>query len=217
VTNVWPWLTLAGLGAFHGLNPAMGWLFAVGLGLQEGRRAAVYRALGPIAVGHALSIAVVVVVAGVAQFMIEPRLLRYGAAALLVAFGAYHLFGRVRHRARAGMRVSLTALAIWSFITATGHGAGLMIVPPLLALSPAGDAAAHAGHHAHALAGVGGTLGQWFAAVAVHTISMLVVAGVIAVIVFDRVGLAFLRRAWVNFDLVWAVALVATGFALLII
>jgi hypothetical protein len=195
----------------------MGWLFAVGLGLQERRRAAVYRALGPIAVGHAASIAAVVMVAGMAQLMIEPRLLRYGAAALLVAFGAYHLSGRVRHRARAGMRVSLTDLAIWSFITATGHGAGLMIVPPLLALSPPGDAAAHAGHHGHAMAGIGATLGQWIAAVAVHTISMLVVAGVIAVIVFDRVGLAFLRRAWVNFDLVWAVALVATGLALLLI
>ena len=117
VTGAWPWLSLAALGAFHGLNPAMGWLFAVGLGLQEGRRRAVYQALVPIAVGHALSIAAVVAAAKAAQLLVEPRVLRFAAAALLLGFGAYQLLARVRHRALAGMRVSRTDLAIWSFIT----------------------------------------------------------------------------------------------------
>jgi len=215
VTGAWPWLSLAALGAFHGLNPAMGWLFAVGLGLQEGRRRAVYQALVPIAVGHALSIAAVVAAAGVAQLLVEPRVLRFAAAALLLGFGAYQLLARVRHRALAGMRVSRTDLAIWSFITATGHGAGLMLVPPVLALSPVGPT--HAGHHGHTMAGVTDAVGQGMAAVAVHTGAMLVVAGLVAVIVFDWVGVAFLRRAWVNFDILWAVALVLAGGVLLIV
>jgi hypothetical protein len=215
VTGAWPWVSLAALGAFHGLNPAMGWLFAVALGLQEGRRRAVCRALIPIALGHAVSIATVAAAASIAQALVEPRLLRFTAAAILIGFGVYYLLARVRHRALAGMRVSGKDLAIWSFVTATGHGAGLMLVPPLLALASAPSL--HAGHHGHAMPGLTDAVSQGIVAVVVHTGAMLVVAGAVAVIVFDWVGVAFLRRAWVNFDIVWAVALVLAGGLLLIV
>jgi hypothetical protein len=204
-----PWIALGLLGAFHGLNPAMGWLFAVALGFQEGQRAAVYRALVPISLGHAASIAIVVAAAGVARLVVPPTGLALGAAVALLTFGGYRLWRGMRHRRGVGMRASFGDLAVWSFLAATAHGAGLMIVPALLALP--GPQEAHVGHHHLALAAVGGTAGYAAAAVAVHTLAMLLVSGGIAVLVFDRLGLAFLRRAWVNVDTLWALALVLAG------
>ena len=130
MTPAWPWLALAGLGAFHGINPAMGWLFAVALGLQRGRRAAVLWSLLPIAAGHALSIALVVAAVGALRAFIDLAMLQACAAIALIAFGVYRLFAR--HRARVGMQVGATDLLVWSFLMATAHGAGLMLVPVLL-------------------------------------------------------------------------------------
>ncbi len=209
MTDPWPWAALALLGAFHGLNPAMGWLFAVALGLQERDRRAVLRALVPVALGHAASIAAVAAVVAAARALIDLRLLEAGAAAALLGFGAWRLLRGFRHRSRVGMRVGFPDLLLWSFLASTGHGAGLMIVPALLRLPADGAAAAHA--HG-ALAGtIAGSAGQALAAVGVHTLAMLAAAAAVAVVVFDRVGLGILRRAWVNLDLVWALALLATG------
>src|SRR5690606_35033939 len=141
----WPWLALLGLGAFHGINPGMGWLFAVALGLQEGRRRAVFRALLPIAIGHALSIGAVVLVVGLAQEAIPLEWLRWPIGAGLVLFGGYKLF-RMRHPKWVGMKVSFRDLVTWSFLMASAHGAGLMLVPVLLGWS-AGEADPHAHHH----------------------------------------------------------------------
>src|SRR5436853_1612131 len=96
MTDPWPWLTLFGLGAFHGINPAMGWLFAVALGLQEEKRAAVLRALPPIALGHALSIGLIIAVVLAARITLPRSVLKLTAAGLLFAFGMYRLF-RSRH------------------------------------------------------------------------------------------------------------------------
>jgi uncharacterized membrane protein len=126
----WPWGALLLLGAFHGLNPGMGWLFAVALGLQEKRRQAVLRAVLPIAVGHAASIGVVVLVVGVMQVMLPELLLQWLCAGVLIAFGLYRLF-RVRHPRWVGMRVGFQDLTLWSFVMASAHGAGLMLVPLL--------------------------------------------------------------------------------------
>src|SRR5262249_20727403 len=114
--------------------PAMGWLFAVALGLQEQKRVAVFRALPPIALGHALSIGFVVAIVLMARITLPRLTLKFAAAAVLFAFGTYRLF-RSRHPNWAGMRVGFRDLTIWSFIMASAHGAGLMLIP--LFLNPA--------------------------------------------------------------------------------
>jgi hypothetical protein len=211
VSPGWAWLALAGLGAFHGLNPAMGWLFAVGLGLQHGRRGKVLWALGPIALGHALSIAAVVAVVAVLRRAVAVEVMRGAGAAVLVAFGVYRLLARHRGRTT-GMQVGFRDLAAWSFLMATGHGAGLMLVPVLLQLPVEG------GHAAHLVAGGAPTVVDArgaLLAVAVHTAAMLLTTGAVAVGVYDWFGLAFLRRGWINLDWLWAGALIAGGAALL--
>jgi len=217
MNELWPWLTLALLGGYHGLNPAMGWLFAVALGLQERRRAAVLRAFAPIALGHAASVAAVVALLGAAQALVDLNVLRIMGAGALILFGLYKLLAPMSHPRWVGMRVNIRDLTVWSFLMATAHGAGLMLVPVLLRL-PGGNAqAAHymAGHAAHAghmqRAGALAAPTAEITAVAIHTAAMFLVMAAIAIVVFEKVGLAILRRAWVNLDLVWAVALIVTG------
>ena len=133
-SGLWPWLALAGLGLFHGVNPAMGWLFAVGLGLQRGSAAAVAQALPPIALGHAAAIALAVALVALARPVIDATWLRLAAALALIGFGAWHLARGYRHQLRFGMNVGFVDLALWSFLMATAHGAGLMVMPVLLEL-----------------------------------------------------------------------------------
>jgi hypothetical protein len=213
MSGVWPWAALAGLGALHGVNPAMGWLFAVAIGLQRKSRAAIAWSLLPIAVGHAASIALVVVAVVALRPWIDYGTLRLGAAVALIAFGVFRLVAR--HRARIGMQVSGGDLALWSFLMATAHGAGLMLLPVLLSM-PLGMPSDTQMHMP-----VAGMLGQsaatGVAAVAVHTVAMLCVAGAIAFVVYEWLGLAFLRRAWINFDRVWALLLIGAGVLLLIV
>ena len=203
-------LALLALGAGHGINPAMGWLFAVALGLQRESRAAVWGALGPLAVGHGLAIAAVILAAGVVGLVVPPDLLRWGTALLLVALGVYRLV-RSRHLRFGGMGVDARELATWSFLMASSHGAGLMVLPLVLGNVPS---TIHAHHLLQASVFTAGNL-QWggATAAAVHTAGYLLVTGLIAVIVYERVGVRFLRTAWLNLDLIWAVALVVTGVA----
>lgn len=220
MTDAQAWLALLGLGAFHGINPGMGWLFAVALGLQEQRRAAVLRALLPIALGHALSIGAVVLALGVLQDMLPDAWLRWPVGVGLALFGIYKLV-RSRHPRWVGMRVGFVDLTVWSFLMATAHGAGLMLAPVLLGWGAAGHEhhahmhhAQHGGGHAeHAatLAQAGGTPLLALAATALHTLGYLVVMGLIALVVYEKVGLAILRKAWFNLDVVWAIALIVTG------
>ena len=206
----WSWLALVGLGAFHGVNPAMGWLFAVALGLHRRSRAVVLGSLIPIAVGHALAIGLVALVVGLLGAAIDQRALRVASGVGLIGWAGYHKLYGSRHRVRFGMRVGMAGLALWSFMMATAHGAGLMLVPFLLPLASGSSHAAHmAGHHM-----VSGSLAGSLAAIAVHTLAMLAVTGTIAVVVYDWVGLAFLRRGWINLDLLWLMALIATGLLL---
>ncbi len=211
MTTVWPWIALAALGAFHGLNPAMGWLFAVALGLQRRRREAVLVSLLPIAAGHALSIAVVVLITSGLRVIVAPKVLQLGAAGVLTAFGLYRLLAR--HRGRVGMQVGGAQLLLWSFLMATAHGAGLMLLPVLLAM-PQGRYAGHA--HMPGIETAGAAAVNALAAVAIHTVAMLCVAAAVALAVYEWFGLAFLRRGWINLDLVWVIALVGTGVILLV-
>lgn len=230
MTDLQAWAALLALGAFHGINPGMGWLFAVALGLQERRRRAVLWALVPIAIGHALSIGAVVLVVGLAQEAIPLEWLRWPIGAGLVLFGGYKLF-RMRHPKWVGMKVSFRDLVTWSFLMASAHGAGLMLVPVLLGWSAGeGDAHAHhhhAGHeamgggehaeHASVIAAVGKGPLLALLATGVHTLGYLVVMLVCAVAVYEWVGLAILRKAWINLDGVWAGALVITGVATMLL
>lgn len=209
----WPWITLAALGAFHGLNPAMGWLFAVALGLQERRWRAVPAALALIAVGHALAIALAVVAVGLLGLILPaPVTLGLGGAALL-GFAAYRIASRFRHPRWVGMRVRPWELIVWSFLMASAHGAGLMLTPIFLAGQTANVPAtlAHANHGGLHPGAAEGAVMPALLAVGVHTGAMLIVAGILALVVYACVGVEVLRRVWINLDVVWAGALAVTG------
>lgn len=218
MSSVWSWLALLALGAYHGINPGMGWLFAVALGMQERSRRAVIAAIPPIALGHALSIGAVVGVLWLAQASVPEKAIRYGSAAILFGFGLYRLV-RAKHFVRVGMRVGFRDLTLWSFLMASVHGAGLMLVPFVLGLSQGdgAEAAAHTSHAGHtSLPGMFfvGRL-HWLAVVLVHSAGYLLVATLIALLVYEKLGLAMLRRAWFNLDLFWVFALMASGVLLL--
>jgi hypothetical protein len=205
-TEVGPWLALAGLGAYHGLNPAMGWLFAVALGLQERRRSAVLRALPAIALGHEASLAVVAALLVAAQVVTAAALLRPLGAVALVVFGIFKLVRPRSHPRWVGLRVGPRELVLWSFLMSSAHGAGLMLVPLLLGL-PVGSEVPDLPQ-----LGPGTTLLlQQAGAVLIHTLAMLLVMGLVALVVYERLGVGVLRRAWLNVDLLWAIALVAAG------
>lgn len=215
-----PWISLLALGAAHGINPAMGWLFAVGRGLQLRDRRALWRALGPLALGHALAIGVALLFAIALGQVLPPRWLHWIVAAALLAVGADGLV-RHRHVRLRGMHVSAPELATWSFLMASAHGAGLMVLPFVL-----GSVAAPPGamaHH-HSLATLGGVraaplveaaLGPANAiaviAPLVHTIGYLGVTAALAIIVYEKVGLRILRRAWINLNVVWAASMVVAA------
>jgi len=256
-----PWLGLAGLGALHGINPGMGWLFAVALGLQERKGAAVWRALPPLALGHGLAIGVVVALAALVGLVLPLAWLKWSVAVLLLGMGVYRLF-RHGHPRYGGMQVGPLQLTVWSFLMASAHGAGLMVLPIVLGMrarsaeaATSGPAGADhgGGGHGHAGQGMGsgvdsGTMaggagtgpgvepgamagmdgghaghldvlfsgmapGQWeaFAITLVHTLGYLLVAGVVAMVVYQKLGIRLLRTAWINLDLIWAGALILTA------
>lgn len=206
------WIALIALGAFHGINPGMGWLFAVALGMQERRRGAVLRALVPLGAGHALAIAVAVGVAIAIGTSIPLSVLRWPVAGLLVSLGILRYF-RHWHPRWIGMRVGMRGLTMWSFLMASAHGAGLMVVPVLLGMSMADGG----GHAHHAASTTGATASAALIATSVHAVSYLAVTAFVAVLVFEKLGVGILRRAWFNLDLIWAAALVASGAATLAI
>ena len=200
------WSVLLGLGAFHGINPGMGWLFAVALGMQERRRGAVLSALLPLGAGHALAVAAAIVVALVAGVVLPVHWLRWLVAGTLVTLGLARLF-RHRHPRWASMRVGAGALTLWSFLMASAHGAGLMVVPVFLAM-PATDAG-HGHHHAMQMAAA--TPANALLATGLHAAGYLLVTAAVAFLVFEKFGVGMLRRTWFNLDLFWAVSLIGTG------
>jgi hypothetical protein len=202
------WPALLALGAGHGINPAMGWLFAVALGLQRESRRAVWGALGPLAAGHALAIGGAVAAVGLAGLVIPLAVLRWATAGLLIGLGIYRLV-RSRHLTFGGMQVGARELAIWSFLMASAHGAGLMVLPLVMS-------APDSGHTLHLMSALPLADVEWSGLLAtlVHTAGYLLVTGLIAVIVYEKVGVRFLRKAWVNLDLIWAIALIVTGLTM---
>jgi len=204
---LWPWLAVVGLGVYHGVNPAMGWLFAAALGFHRGRRSVVVQSLIPIAIGHLLSIAAVAEVVLVLGVIIDRRPLLIVAGGGLILWALYHLMYGCRHPARIGMQARLTGLLAWSFLMSSAHGAGLMLVPAVAPLCFAGNETSGMT--------IAGALVTSLAAVGIHTAVMVGAAGIIAVLVYDWIGVGFLRRGWINFDWLWTGALGATGIIVL--
>jgi len=209
-TTNWPWVALFLLGAYHGINPGMGWLFAVALGMQEKSTSAVWRALVPISAGHAVSVSAVVALAALAQVVLPLRGLKIAAAVILFALGCHHLL-RHRHPRYGGMLVGFGDLAIWSFLMASAHGAGLMVLPIIFGMHGGDPSAGSTVSMCHVhLSAMGGSTAN-LQAVFVHTLGYLIVTGFVAWFVYVKLGLALLRKAWLNLDLIWAIALMATG------
>jgi hypothetical protein len=199
---------LAALGAFHGLNPAMGWLFAVARGMQEGSRRVLLGSLLPIAVGHLASVAIVAAVVSATESVVAASVVGVVGGAVLVVFGLWRLLSE-RHFRWAGMRLSSPQLAGWSFLMSSAHGAGLMLLPVLALGAPA--MAGHPGMPAASAQGTPLAALQGIAAAGVHTLAMLTVMGICAVLVYEYVGVKILRRAWFNMDKVWAAVMVGAG------
>lgn len=207
-----PWLVIIGLGAYHGLNPGMGWLFALSLGLQRQSERAVWQSLFPIAGGHALSIALVGIVLLAGLQFVSSDLLQWITAAILLVFGIYKLFNYYRHPRWVGMKVGMRDLFFWSFLMATAHGSGLMVAPAFIGITQQ-----HQGHHIPAGVSISQETEILFA-VGLHTFAMFIVMGAVAWLVYKKFGLAVLRQGWINFDLLWAIALLlAGGIALIIV
>jgi hypothetical protein len=203
----WDWAGIAGLGVFHGINPAMGWLFAVALGLQERSRRALLLALIPIAIGHELSIGLVVLLVEELRVLASDTPITIAGAVLLALLAAWQIVRSHRHPRWVGMRLRPRELALWSFVMSTAHGAGLMLFPFVLGIHVAG------GSDVPAVSGLLLACG----AIAVHVLAMIVVAGGIALFVYEFVGVGFLRRGWLNLDRLWAYALAAGAAATLLI
>jgi hypothetical protein len=208
------WLTIVAIGVYHGVNPAMGWPLAVANGLTERRAGAVFRTALPLGGGHFAAMAIVLVpLAALSWYVAWSGPVRLAAGTLVLLFGVYKLVDSRHPRVLA--RIPPTRLAWWSFLMATAHGAGLMLVPFMLRLclpEPAGGGIA--GAHATLMSALARSdLVTAMAVATVHTLAMMLAGLAMAWAVYRYLGLQFLRRAWFNLDLAWAASLIAAGAA----
>jgi hypothetical protein len=199
------WLAIVAIGVYHGLNPAMGWPLAVASGLEHKRDRAVFATLAPLGAGHFGAMAVVLVPFALLAWIVEwQHPIRVGTGLVVLLFGVYKLFSRRHPRFLA--RVRPTQLAWWSFLMATAHGAGLMLLPFALGLcSPADQPAA-----ASLLRSGGATV---LLVAIVHTLAMVLSGVAVAWLVYRRLGLRFLNRGWLDLDAAWGACLVLAGAA----
>jgi hypothetical protein len=206
VSHAAEWLTLAVLGAYHGVNPAMGWLFAVSQGLQQGDRRAVTRSFLPIAAGHEASVVVVAALVLGLGVVADPGVLHVAAAAVLIGFGVFRFLRPRWHPRWTTMRVNRRELTLWAFLMSSAHGAGLMVAPVLIGSATAGAAEGHdlamAGHAPVLAVAVG---------VALHLLAMVAVMAAVATVVYVKLGVEILRQAWINTEAIWAGAFVLAG------
>ena len=214
--DLWPYILLGLLGAYHGLNPAMGWLFAVALGMQERSRRAVLRSLVPIAIGHELSIVLVAIVVVALGLLGDTQALHLGAGIALIAFGVFRFVRPHAHFRWTKLRVNRRELGWWSFLMSTAHGAGLMVAPVIIGAGSTGTAAAATDEDLHHVnLAIDNPLGGGIA-LFLHLASMLVVMAIVAVVVYEKLGVKILRQAWVNTEWLWAGAFVMAGVLTLV-
>lgn len=205
------WWAVIFSGVYHGINPGMGWPLAVSAALMERKKSAMAKALGMLAVGHFLAMIVILLPFSMMFFLVNNESeIRIGAGVLVIAMGIYLLINR-RHP-KILSRVHPAKLGLWSFLAATAHGAGLMLVPIYLGicgfLEP-GDIADNG--HAAAQSLMTGNVGMAFLVAAAHTFAMTAVGAAIAVFVYFWFGLKFISKSWFNLDLVWAFSLIVVG------
>ena len=205
VAALWGAVIFSGL--YHGINPGMGWPLAVSAALMEQKRSALPRALGMLALGHFAAMIAILLPFSLMFFLIEWEVeIRVAAGLLVMAMGVYLLINRRHPRFLA--RVHPARLALWSFLAAMAHGAGLMLVPIYLgicAIEPD-----QTGHLAAEALMTSNVMTAFMVALA-HTLAMTIAGGAIAVGVYLWLGLKFLSRSWFNLDLVWALSLIAVG------
>lgn len=184
----------------------MGWLFAVALGLHRGSRTVVLVSLLPIALGHALAVAAALAGVLALGLATDITILHRVAGGALLGWAVWHAVRGHRQRVRVGMQTGLAGLAVWSFMVSAAHGAGLMLVPAVMPLCLSASSTVELPRNSLML----------LAAVAAHTSAMLAVSAAVAITVYEWVGLAFLRRGWINLDLIWIAALGICGLVLLV-
>ncbi len=194
-------------GIYHGLNPGMGWPLAVSAGLIERNGRALVAALVPLTLGHLLAIFVVILPFALLLAVVEWRQpIQVAASLIVIAFGIFRLLNQRHPRVLA--RIPPTQLALWSFIVAIAHGAGLMLVPIYLGLCRAADL--DSGHEA-AGALINANLSMAVLVAVVHALAMITAGGILAWLVYRYLGLRFVSRSWFILDTVWAASLVLVG------
>lgn len=201
------WWAVVAIGVYHGLNPGMGWPLAVSSALMEGRSSALPKALAALAGGHFVSMVLILLPFSMMTALIAwESTIRIGAALIVIGMGLFLLVNR-RHP-RFLSRVPPSRLALWSFLAALAHGAGLMLVPMYLGLCKSDEL--DTGHQA-ALSLMAENLGTALLVAVAHTGAMVAAGGAVAVVIYRWFGLRFLSRTWVNLDLVWALSLILVG------
>ena len=205
ITALW-WAVIFS-GIYHGINPGMGWPLAVSAALMERKNAALVKALAMLAAGHFLAMIAILLPFSIMIFLVDWETeIRIGAGILVIAMGLYLLVNR-RHPKILG-RIHPTRLALWSFLAAMAHGAGLMLVPIYLGIcSIAPD---DTGHVATQVL-MSNNITTSFAVAAAHTASMTLAGGMIAVLIYFWLGLTFISKTWFNLDIIWALSLVLVG------
>ena len=207
------WLAVIVSGLYHGINPGMGWPLAVAAGLMERRTAALFSALGSLAIGHFAAMTIVLlpfaVLMGLAPLI---RQIQIAAALLVIAFGLFLLVNPRHPRVLA--RIRPTQLALWSFAIAIAHGAGLMLVPIYLGICTTNGS----GGMRHEAAGtlLAHNLGLAIVVSTIHTVAMIAAGGATAWIVYRYAGLQVLSKAWIKSDVFWAASLILVGVAALL-
>ena len=206
------WWAVVAAGIYHGVNPGMGWPLAVSSALMDRRPSSLYKALLALGLGHLLAMAAILLPFSVLVWLSQwQREIQVGAACLVIGLGLYLLVNRRHPRFLA--RVPPSKLALWSFLVAMAHGAGLMLVPIYLGICRTVETDAG---HAAAQDLMGGTAGLALLVALVHTGAMMLSGGTLALGVHRWLGLKFLQKSWFNLDLVWALSLVAVGLLALV-
>lgn len=201
------WLAVIVSGIYHGISPGMGWPLAVSAGLMDRRANALFAALVPLAIGHFLAMAVIILPFAILITLVEwQATIQITAGFLVAGFGVFKLFNRRHPRMLA--RIRPTQLAFWSFAVAIAHGAGLMLVPIYLGLCRATQTDTG---HAAAQTLIGSNIGTAIAVSAVHAMAMIATGGLAAWLCYRYLGLKFLSQSWFNLETLWAASLILVG------
>ena len=206
------WWAVIFSGIYHGVNPGMGWPLAVSAALFERKKSAMIKASAMLATGHFLAMIIILLPFSMMYFLVNnEREIRLGAGVLVIAMGIYLLINRRHPKILA--RIHPAKLGLWSFLAATAHGAGLMLVPIYLGicgLLVLGESVSGTGHAAAQVL-MSSNIVTAFLVAATHTFAMTFAGAAIALFVYNWFGLKFISKSWFNLDLIWAFSLIIVG------